>query len=271
MQLSVHLFLTDILPEKRRLFHRVVKNKIFGTLSADEVFAKMRGCGIEGMEVLLPGFVKLRDIEDLKKIAKSNKMKIFSIHQAWRFVTRTRIQEVRNLFEIADFLSVKVIVLHINSAKKQIYDQKYIQEIHALQDKYGIKVGFENMEKHAGSIINPSVWEEKKFASVMDKNNFYITLDICHLGQAGGDIISFFRNNKDRIINIHLSDYRSHILNNSLRPMRYKHMPLGRGTLPVKEFISALKSANYQGLLTLEIETNLDGLLESAEIVKKTS
>lgn len=270
MKTSVHLFLTDILPEKRRLLHKVVKNKIFGKEPADKAFAEMKKAGIDGIEVLIPSFAKTKDIQDLLEITRVNNIKIYSVHQAWRFLTKTRIFEITKLFEKAKILDAKVIVLHINSAKRQVFNKKYIEDLHSLQDKYGIKVGFENMEKHAGSVMNGRVWNELKFAELMNKNNFSITLDTCHLGQAGGDIVNFFKKNKDRIINIHLSDYKAHVLNNSLRPMRFKHLPLGKGNLPINEFLSTLKSENYQGLLTLEIGANLDDLLQSANIINNT-
>ena len=271
MKTSVLLFLTDILPEKRRLFNKVVKNKIFGVLPTEKVFSEMKKSGIEGIEVLLPNFVTAGDIDDLKKVVKANEMEVFSVHQALRFLTRTRIAEVKRIFEIAKNLNAKVVVLHMNSAGKQLFDNKYITEIHALQEKYGIKAGFENSEKHAGSLMNGSRWDEQKFASLMNKNDFHITLDVCHLGQTGGNIVNFFKKNIDRIVDIHISDYKSHYLNNSLRPMRYKHMLLGKGQLPIIEFIKTVKKANYNGILTLEIETDLKGLLESAEIIKNTS
>ena len=99
----------------------------------------------------------------------------------------------------------------------------------------------------------------------MAENNFDITLDTTHLAHSGGDIIEFFEKNKERIINIHLSDYRPHLLNGSLRPFRYKHLPLGKGVLPIEEFIKLLKKENYSGLLTMEIHTDLHGMCESAE------
>lgn len=271
MKTSVLLFLTDILPEKRRLFNKLVKNKIFGNLPTDKVFSQMKKSGINGVEVLLPDFATENDIKDLKVVLDKNKMEAYSIHQALRFLTKTRIAEIQSLFETASFLSAKVIVLHMNSAGKQLYDKKYIDEIHRLQKKYDIKVGFENSEKHAGSVRNKIAWHELDFANLIQKNDFNITLDICHLGQTGGNIIKFIEKNIDRIINVHFSDYKSHYLNNSLRPMRYKHLPLGKGELPIVEIIQALKKEGYKGTLTLEIETNLQGLQASAEIIKNAS
>ncbi len=271
MKTSVLLFLTDILPEKRRLFNKIVKNKIFDTLPPEKAFLEMKKAGINGIEVLLAGFETAKDIRDLKEALDVYEMKIYSVHQALRFISHTRLPEVKKIFETAKYLSAKVIVLHMNSAGKQVFDTDYIKEIHALQEEYGIKAGFENMEKHAGSILNGTGWHEKKFAALMKKNDFNITLDICHIGQSGGNILSFLTDNFDRIVNIHFSDYKQNYLNNSLRPMRYKHMPLGKGELPLNEFISILRKKNYKGLLTLEIETNLNGIIESAAVINNAS
>ena len=101
----------------------------------------------------------------------------------------------------------------------------------------------------------------------MENNNFHITLDTTHLAHSGGDIVDFFEKNKKRIINIHLSDYRPHILNSTLYAMRYKHLPLGKGTLPIKEFLTVLKKEHYDGLVTMEIHANLDGMVDSAKFI----
>src|SRR5258705_9061538 len=108
-------------------------------------------------------------------------------------------------------VGAQVIVLHMNSAGRQVFNQQYIEAVHELQKKYGIKVGFENMEKFLGSLHRGHSWHGDKFADLMKKNDFFITLDTTHLAHSGGDIIDFFKKNKDRIVNIHLSDYRFHI------------------------------------------------------------
>jgi len=96
-----------------------------------------------------------------------------------------------------------------------------------------------------------------------------MTLDTCHLAQSGGDIVDFFKKNKDRIVNIHLSDYKHHPFNNTLRPLRFKHLPIGKGSLPMKEFIDMLHEEKYQGLVTMEIHTDLNGFVDGAKKIKK--
>ncbi len=105
----------------------------------------------------------------------------------------------------------------------------------------------------------------------MKKADLHITLDTTHLAQAGGNIIDFFKKNKARIVNIHISDYKPNMLNNNLRPLRYKHMPLGKGDLPIEEFVRTLREEKYKGLVTMEIHTDLNGMCESAKVINAHS
>ena len=273
MKTSAALFLTDILPQKRKLFSKIVKNKIFGNLVPDEVFATLRKSGVDGIELFLPSYAKVRfdDIKEAKEVLDIHHMPVLSVHQSLRFFSKTKIAEITTLFAMADVMGAKVIVLHMSSAGKQLFDKEYTDTLHSLEEKYGIKVGFENREKYIGSLFDGYGWDQEKFATLMKESGFSITLDTTHLAQAGGDIVKFFRDNKDRIINIHISDYKPHFLNSSLRPFRFKHLPLGKGKLPIDEFISTLKKEKYKGLVTMEMHTDLQGMCESAEVINNIS
>ncbi len=273
MKISVGLFLTDILPHRRRLFNKLVKNKILGKKPHEDAFASMKKAGIEGIELFLPSFAKFTfdDIKEVRETVKEHRMPIFSVHQALRFFSKTRIAEITKLFHIADMLSAKVVVLHLSLAGKQIFDKEYKETLHSLEKKYGIKIGFENREKYAITPGGKHNWHADLFSDIIKENDFHITLDTTHLGAAKGDIIAFFKKNKDRIVNIHLSDYKEHILNGSLRPFRYKHLSLGKGQLPIKAFIKTLQKENYKGLVTMEIHTDLEGICESAQIIKNAA
>lgn len=269
MKISAGLFLTDILPHRRKLFNKIVKNKVFGTKSPAHVFSSLKKSGVDGIEIFLPSFMKFTDDDllEIKKIVEAHDVQIFSVHQSLRFLTKTRIAEITRLFEMAHMLSAKVIVLHISLAGKQIFDDEYIATLHSLEKKYGIKIGFENRERIVGSFRKHHSWHGDEFAKLMKKTGFHITLDTTHLAQAGGDIIEFFKQNKDRIVNIHLSDYKHHYLNSTLRPFRYKHLPIGKGDLPMDEFLQVLRKEKYNGLVTMEMHTDLEGMSESARVI----
>jgi sugar phosphate isomerase/epimerase len=271
MKISAGLFLTDILPQKRKLFNKIVKNRVFGNYSSSHVFSSLKKAGVDGVELFLPSYATYTDddLEQIKMLLEKHNLELLSVHESLRFFTKTKIEEVVRLFHIAKLLSAKVIVLHIALAGKQIFDDDYIACIHELEKKYGIKVGFENREKVVGSFGHGYTWHEEAFANLLKKKNLHITLDTTHLAQAGGDIITFFKKNKESIVNIHLSDYKDHYLNSTLRPLRFKHLPIGKGELPMIEFIKTLYDEKYQGLVTMEMHTDLAGMCASASVIKE--
>lgn len=270
MKTSISLFLSDILPHKKKLYHKIVKAKIFKNNTPAAVFSRLKELGLDGFELLLPQYSLPTDTDilEVKELTRKYKFPVLSVHQSLRFFTPTKIKEITRLFEIAHMLNAKVVVLHMNSARKQIFDEAYVSSLHELEKKYKIKATFENMEKHIGSYIYRHRWHDSKFSEIVKKTNFHITFDIVHLAHSGGDILRFFENNKERIMNVHLSDYRRHPFNSSLRPMRYKHMPLGEGELPIEAFISLLKEEEYPGLLTLELHSDLHGVEKSVSLLK---
>jgi len=271
MKTSISLLYSDLLPHRKKLFHKVVTSKMFAKKSPEAVFADLKAFGLDGFELLLPSFLKIND-EDLlsiKKLSQKYHLPVLSVHQTLRFLTTTKLKEIERFFEIAEKLQAKVIVLHISCAGRQIFNNKYVHELHQLEKKYKIKAAFENNEKYAASYLQPHRWHETKFSDLINKMDFHITLDTVHLAHSGGDIVQFYKKNKSRIMNVHLSDYRYHPLNASLRPMRYKHMPLGDGELPIEDFVALLKREEYNGLLTLELHSGLDGVEQSMGMIKK--
>ncbi len=271
MKTSASVFLTDILPEKRRLFNKVVKNKLFSGSSVETVFSSLKKSGVQGVELLLPSFNKItfKDIEDVHLVLQQHKMPVLSVHQVLRFFSKTKLAEITQLFHMADVLGAKVIVLHLNCAGRQIFSREYIETLHSLERKFGIKIGFENREKHITSFLEKHTWHDIFYPQLLQQANFHMTLDTTHLGQAGGNIVEFFKEHKKSIVNIHIGDYKNHPLNSSLRPFRYKHLPLGKGDLPIEEFLRTLEAEKYEGLVTMEIHTNLEGMCASARMIKK--
>ncbi len=267
MKVSTSLFLTDILPHKKKLIHKILKNKIFDGHSHSEVFESLKKSGVEGIELLLPLHATFEDMEEVNSLLKVYGIKVLSLHQPLRLLGTTKISEVKKLFQMADILGAKIVVLHLASAGRQIYQKKYIDEIHKLEKQYGIKAGFENREKHIASFLNTAAWHPQKFSELVEKNNFFVTLDTTHTAQVGADIIDFYKLNKQRVVNIHIGDYKKRPLGNVLFLFAGRHLPLGKGVIPVKEFLRTLQHEHYNGLVTMEIHTDLKGICQSAEII----
>ncbi len=268
MKTSSVLLLTDILPHRRKLIGKVIKSKVFKKHSESQVFARLKKAGVEGIELHLPDYGKtpLIAVEEARQVLVKNDMPVFSVHQSLHILSKTKLPEITKLFRIADMVGAKIIVLHITSAGKQIFDKEYIATLKSLEKQYGVQIGFENHEKNPFSRFYKHAWDEEKFPASIAKAGFNMTLDTTHLAQAGGNIIAFFKKHKDRIINIHLSDFRPHKFS-GVRLFRYKHMPLGKGALPITEFLKTLMQENYDGIITMEIHADLKGICESARII----
>jgi sugar phosphate isomerase/epimerase len=71
----------------------------------------------------------------------------------------------------------------------------------------------------------------------------HVTLDTSHLAVAEEDIVDAYRRLADRVVHIHLSDNRG--------KGRDSHAPLGRGVLPVEDFVRAL---DHPGLRSVALE-----------------
>lgn len=268
MKLSVWVFATDLITSKRSYFDKWVKKNIFDDSTTSEVFAKLKASGIDGIELLIPLHFTNDDLRFIQKILSENNIQVNTIHQPLRLFSKTDLKEIQKLFIIADKLKAKVIVLHLNSAGNQIYNKNYLKNLHELEKKYNVQIGFENHQKHFILACKEYLWDSKKFSKLLQSIHFGMTLDTTHLATTGKNIVSFLQENINNIVNIHLSDYKSHLFSTSFRPAASTHMPLGDGELPIVEFLEFLKEKKYNGFITLEINTDLEKLCTNAQTVK---
>jgi len=264
MKISAWIFATELLLNKRSITEKVVNKKsLFKNTKVEEVFAKLKSSGVDGIELLLPADFSNTDFQYVKKVLDANNVVVNSIHQPLRWLSKTDIKEIKMLFSFAKQFNAKIIVLHLQNAKEQIFDKDYLVALHKLQEDYGIKLSFENTQKFAQIFNKKRYFDGKAFSDVVKKAGFSITLDTTHLADAGGDIIEFFNQNKENIVNVQLSDYKAKW------PKPCLHLPPGKGTLPMEGFLKVLKRNKYEGLITMEIKTDLEGLCESAKFIRQ--
>ena len=273
MKLSAWVAVGDLIPQKKTVFERLVIGKfiyqsIFYYKNPKRVLLELKKNGVDGIELLLTAKTSEKDLDKISKLIKQLDMKIFSIHQPLSKLFNISILEINNLCQVAKKLSAKVVVLHINVIGNQIFDKKYILNLKNLEKDYGIKIGIENSPKSILTLFKPHQWKQKEFSMLIKNNGLNITFDTTHLAQVGGNILDFYANNKQRIVNIHLSDYKKHPRNTILLMTHDTHLPISKGILPMKEFLQTLKMNKYDGLITMEINSNLEDLSQSAKFIK---
>ncbi|MBF8249922.1 MAG: hypothetical protein HW400_523 [Candidatus Levybacteria bacterium] len=245
------------------------KHKMYQTVPADQILKSLKKSGVEGLELIFPLNSSEENIQKVKEIVKKHKMLVFSIHQSNESFYKIELSEIEKLCLIANKFSADKITLHVDALQKNIFNSIFVKELKKIQEKYKITFGIENMPKSFITFNRAHTYLGQEFLSAIGKNGLHINLDTTHLAQVNEDICDFYLKNKERIINIHLSDYKKHWLNRKLLLSNDTHLALGKGELPIVKFLKLLKKENYQGLITMEVNSDLQGLCRSAEMIKK--
>lgn len=274
MKLSAWVFITDLLPQKKRFFHKVIAEpflqaNVFGKNEKDTVLKALKRSGIDGVELLIPRKIKKDDFIKVKKILDKYSIPVLSVHQPLEYVLRISYSEIEKLFEAAKFFNAKVIVIHLKAISSKLKNEKFMSDLKKLEKKTGIKIGIENDHKNPLSFLLPYISRPEQFSKVVKDQDLSVTLDTSHLAQCDGDIVDFYKKNKNNIINIHLSDYKKNFINRSLFLNKDMHLPIGKGELSIKKLLEQLNKEKYQGLVTLEVK-GLGGIVESAKFVKSS-
>lgn len=277
MSISAWVSVSDLVTVKKTFLEKIIhdllkgeKSKMFATQPLNDIFPALKNAGVNGLELLVQINTSNENIEEVKQIVKKYQLPVLSIHQSLDSYSNISSREIERLCKIANLFSAKIIVLHSNALRRRLFDEMFILTLKKLQKKHSVIFGIENMPKSPFSLNSDYTWKEKEFTSVCNKAGLSVTFDTTHLAQAGYDICKFYMVNKEKIVDIHLSDFKKHWLNSKLLLQNGTHLALEEGELPIAKFLRLLKETNYSGLITMEINSNLKGLCKSAQIIKNT-
>jgi len=208
-------------------------------------------------------------IKKLKILIEHQDINIFSIHQPLSNPGGLNLDKVEKLCRIASIFSARVVVLHSSTLKNYLLDIEFTNKLKILEKKYSMTFGIENMTRNIMS-QKSFTYNGKEFAKVVRIAGLRITFDTTHLGQAGGDILGFYDENKDIIVNLHISDYKHTVISDHLIPQFSSHLPINHGDLPLMKLISKIKKDNYSGQITMEINSNFKDICTSARIISQS-
>lgn len=276
MKISLYVQVSDLIQAKKTLIERMnnffikdPKHDMFRIQSIDYVFTSLKKAGVNGLELIFPLIPSDNTIKKIKEIIKKYNLRVFSIHQSNNSFYNIEISEIEKLCKIANVFSARIIVLHINALGKNIFNNNFVSDLKKLQEKYAVILSIENMPKSPFNFNKTYTYKGNEFSSIVNKTGLSMTLDTTHLAQVNEDICDFYIKNKNKITNIHLSDYKKHWLNKYLLLANNTHLPLGKGELPMIKFLKILKRENYQGIITMEINSDIEGICKSAQFIKE--
>lgn len=96
-----------------------------------------------------------------------------------------------------------------------------------------------------------------------EEHNCGITLDTCHVGANGEDLLAVYEIVRPRLQNVHLSDARRHG-----KGVRTHVMP-GEGELPLRQLLAKMAQDGYDGLITMELHPREVGYVSRQNQVRR--
>jgi sugar phosphate isomerase/epimerase len=274
MKISLYTRISDLIPvgesfgdKINDLLFRDPKRKMFKKYPIDHIFSELKKSGVDGLEIIALTNLSKETVQLVKGLIQKNNLKVHSIHQTTDAFLRITLSEIERLCKIANDFSAKTIVLHINAFKENMSSKIFADNLKSLQKKHQVEFAVENVFRTPFT-MDPKTYKTNDFSQTVKKMELNMTFDTTHTGQTGENICKFYEINKERIINIHLSDYKKDWQNKIFSLTKGTHLPLGQGELPIIDFLKLLKKENYQGVITMEINGDLETLCQNARLIK---
>ncbi|HYZ92963.1 MAG TPA: sugar phosphate isomerase/epimerase family protein [Actinomycetota bacterium] len=227
-------------------------------MDTDRAFATVKAAGAEAVEVMVTQSSQTQSPNELERLAQRHDLPIVAVHAPQLLLTRSvfgtnPLEKIRRTAELCNALDVKTIVLHPPYVWQPRYALWLLHELEDVLDAGGPAITMENMYPvHVGS----RRLRFHRFGGLEGLKRFrFVTLDTSHLAVSEENIVDAYRRLDDRVVHIHLSDNRG--------KGRDSHAPLGKGVLPIEEFVRALDRPVLRSI-ALEIEPgpNVDDAAE---------
>ncbi len=116
----------------------------------------------------------------------------------------------------------------------------------------GLGFAYHNEEPESGSKLD----ELEVLTTQTDPQSVKFLFDVGHLFNVGGDVVEFIRKHHERILGLHLRDYKDH-----------QQVVLGTGDLPLAEIAHTLERLHWKGWVETE-EERLDGVKHGDEYLR---
>lgn len=237
------------------------------TYGLDRVFGLARETGFDGVEIMVDHRWDTRDAAYLHRLQERYDLPILSLHSPipliavdgwpWDEAVRTR-----RTVALAEALGVPTVVTHlplrlhiaivqVTLVKRRLllpvpwrrgqgYRRWLETDLSTLQQTSSVTVAIENMPCHR---LGRWRLDVHRLNRVEEWAQFpHLTLDTTHLGTWGLDILAVYEQAADRVVHVHLSNFRD----------GREHLRLNDGDLPLGTFLERLKD-RFQGTVAVEL------------------
>ncbi len=236
------------------------------TYGLERVFGLAAEAGFDGVEVLVDERWDTRQAHFLAECREKHEMPILSLHTPFaQRVDGWETDPICRLWRTADLaqeLGVRLVVAHLPFRWHELrvvsslwphaylplffaprggpYADWLLHELPRYEAETGIAIGVENLpaKRWLWWQLNPC-----RMNTPQEMQRFpHVTLDTTHLATWGLDPLAVYQRLRERIVNIHLSNFDGE-----------EHRLPWNGVLPLERFVSRLAADGYAGVLTIEL------------------
>lgn len=239
------------------------------TFGTARVFDLARDAGYDGLELMVDERWDTRQPDYLRQLIETTGLPVLSVHSPFSVLAipgwpKVEVERIKLALEVAEAVGARTLNLHVPFRIQeaaisfqgrrwrmplpgQSRDQRAYTEwltgggLAALQATTNVTITVENLPVRfiLGRRFSPyalNTWQElARFPR--------LCLDTTHCGTTGDDLLAVYQRLAPGVAHVHLSDYTG----------RYQHQPVGRGQLPLKEFLHALAGHGFDGVVVVEL------------------
>ncbi|HEY1387269.1 MAG TPA: sugar phosphate isomerase/epimerase [Ktedonobacterales bacterium] len=238
-----------------------------------------RDAGFDGVELALGVGYQLRGPQHYLRAIRADGVPALSVHPpflrlrvlGWPLAVTRR---MTNLTAAAHLVDAPICVAHVpslgsmNSRRAVLFERAIALGYDAAPGNVTISL---ESTQYAGT--SPRLLDDiATLVAYAGAHNCGVTLDTCHVGANGEDLLAVYEVVRPLLKNVHLSDAR-----HSGQHVRTHIMP-GEGELPLRELLATMARDGYDGLITLELhprevgfigrKRNLERLRQAREFVQ---
>ena len=220
-----------------------------------------RDAGFDGVELVAGPEYLWGGLARITRVVSNSAIPILSVHPpllrlpGWPYSLAERMQRLSELTKAARADTVVVHVPSLVSAtspRSARFTHAIEQAQHLLGPEACITLETTQYFRHQTRHLLDDVQRLVEYA---DARGCGITLDTCHAGANGEDVLECYRIVRPLLRNVHLSDV---IVEDHLP---HTHRMPGEGMLPLADLLATMSGDGYAGLITLEVRPSQVGLV----------
>lgn len=226
------------------------------------IMGMVADAGFDGVELALGIEAVWRERATVRKLAEARGLQVLSVHPplfplpGWRSFSETV-----KLIDYAVEVGASIVVQHtprtedLDSADGIAW-RRAIDEARSHGMNRGVLLALENRAIFTNEDRQHALSDPEMLQQFAEKHDFPLTLDTSHAASWPHDVIEVYELFRDRLVNLHLSDFRklpAWLDRPALHTYIKHHQLLGAGDLSLRELMACVEADGYAGLVTMEL------------------